>query len=276
MKPLDRLEKRFGHLAVPNVALALIIAQLVVYGFILTGRVEFTSLLLIPQAVLGGEWWRLISFLIVPPEIATTAFQALFLAFFWYIFWMMSHALESAWGVFRFNLFLLCGILFSVAGCFLGQWVSSETLMVLSPRFLYLSVFFAFATLHPNVEFLLFFVLPVKVKWLAWIAAAFTAMEVLFAPNMGARIVLLAPLLNYFLFFREPLLQSLRARKRRARFEAERDAHNERAQHTCEACGATEHSHPERDFRYKILDGEAVCLCDACRQMPAKADEATH
>lgn len=269
MTLLDRLEKRFGHLAVPNVAMVFIVAQLLTYALILAGQVEFTSLLLIPQAVLDGEWWRLLSFLIVPPHIAVGPVQAVFLAFYWYIFWMMSGALESAWGVFRFNIYLLVGILLSVAGAFLGFLVSSESLILLSPRFLYLSLFFAFAVLHPNIEFLLFFVLPVKVKWLAWVAAAFTALAILGAPSMGARIVLIAPLLNFFLFFRDALTQSVQARKRRARFEAERSERAETAQHTCEACGATERSHPDRDFRYRMVDGEAVCVCDDCRQQAA-------
>ncbi len=265
MKFLDSLEKRYAHLAVPNVALTLIIAQLVVYAAILFGRVQFEGLLLIPKAVIAGEWWRLVSFLVAPPHVATTAFQALFLAFFWYIFWMMSSALESAWGVFRFNVFLLAGVLFTVIGAFLGQLISSDALIFVSPRFLYLSVFFAFATLHPNIEFLLFFILPIKVKWLAWLAGGLTAFAFLFAPTLGDRVAILAPLLNYLLFFKDALAQSMQARKRRAKFDAERRASESEALHTCSECGASEQSHPERDFRYKMVDGDAVCICEACR-----------
>ncbi|MEN8662673.1 MAG: hypothetical protein ACN4GF_07555, partial [Lentimonas sp.] len=69
MKLLDSLEKRFGHLAIPNVVMILIVMQLVMLAAILTGRVEFISLILFPKAVLGGEWWRLFSFTIAPPSI---------------------------------------------------------------------------------------------------------------------------------------------------------------------------------------------------------------
>ena len=266
MKRLDALEKRFGHLAVPNVVLTLVIAQLVIFAFIMVGRVQFESLLLVPRAVLAGEWWRLLSFLIAPPHVATTAFQALFLAFFWYIFWMMSTALESAWSVFRFNLYLISGILFTVAGAFLGQLISPDALVVVSPRFLFISIFFAFATLHPNVEFLLFFVIPMKVKWLAWFFAAITGLGILFAPTMGERIALLAPLLNYALFFKDALRQSVEARNRRSKFEAAREATAGEALHTCASCGATDKTHPDREFRYRMVDGEAVCICDKCRK----------
>lgn len=265
MKRLDRLEKRFGHLAVPNVVLTLIIAQLVIYAFILIGRIQLESLLLVPKAVLAGEWWRLFSFLIAPPFVAGGALQALFLAFFWYIFWMMSSALESAWSVFRFNVYLLCGIAFSIIGAFLGQLISPEATLFVSPQFLYLSVFFAFATLHPNIEFLLFFILPVKVKWLAWLLGGLTAAGILFAPTMGERIALLATVLNYGLFFKDALAQSMQARQRRAKFEAERKETAAATRHLCSVCGATEVSDPDRDFRYKMADGDAICICDACR-----------
>jgi hypothetical protein len=198
--------------------------------------------------------------------VATTAFQALFLAFFWYIFWMMSNALESAWSVFRFNVYLASGILFAVVGAFLGQLISPDSLIVVSPRFLFISIFFAFATLHPNIEFLLFFIIPMKVKWLAWFLAVITGLGILFAPSMGERIAMLAPLMNYILFFKDTLHQSVQARNRRAEFKAAREAIAQKARHTCDSCGATDQSHPDREFRYKMIEGDAVCICESCRR----------
>ena len=82
MNFLDKLEKRLGFLAIPNVVATLIVAQLFIYGAMLTGRIELEGLLLIPKAVSSGEWWRLASFLIAPPYVPKTLFQGLFLAFF--------------------------------------------------------------------------------------------------------------------------------------------------------------------------------------------------
>lgn len=265
MSFLDRLEKRFGHLAVPNVALVLVMAQVFMYGMILIGRIDFGALLLIPSKVQDGEFWRLVSFIIAPPRVATSMFGILFLAFFWYLFWMMSGALESAWGVFRFNVYLLSGILLSVGGAFLGQWIAPGSGVILPPDFLYLSVFFAFATIHPNFEFMMFFVLPVKVKWLAIFAGALTLGACIFAPNMGYRLAIIAPVLNYFLFFRGALFQSLKSRQRRARFEAQRHSQASEALHVCALCGATDQAHPEREFRYRTANGEAECICNVCR-----------
>jgi hypothetical protein len=75
MQLLDRLEKRFGHWAVPNVALVLVIAQVFIFGMIIIGRVDFVSLLLIPNKVLDGEWWRLLSFVIAPPHIPSSVYS---------------------------------------------------------------------------------------------------------------------------------------------------------------------------------------------------------
>jgi hypothetical protein len=266
MKLLDSLEKRFGHLAVPNVVMVLVVAQLFIYAAIIVGGLDLRSIELSPGAVLGGEWWRLFSFLIAPPYPAGTLFQALFLAFFWYILWFMSQSLEAAWGVFRFNLYLLTTILFAVAGAFIGQLISPSSTIFVSTTFLYYSVFFAFATLHPHIQFLMFFIIPMKVKWLAWIIFGFGALYFLGLPSMGHRIAFVAPFLCYVLFFKDALAQSMEARKRRAKFEAERQEAAGAALHTCSNCGASDKTHPDREFRYKTVDADAVCICEECRE----------
>ena len=265
MKLLDKLERRCGHWAVPNVVLYVIIAQLLVYALILGGQISFSTLPLIPKAVLGGEFWRVFSFIIAPPNVANSALSALFLAFFWYIFWMMSAALEEVWGAFRLNVYLLGGVLFTILAAFAGQLISPASTIVIFPDFLYLSVFFAFAVTHPQVEFLIFFVLPVKVKWLAWLAAALTALSCLGAPSWGERLAIVGPLLNFMLFFRAALLQSVGSRQRRAEFARQKSERDNEAFHTCSQCGATDKTHPERHFRYKSAAGQAQCLCDVCR-----------
>ncbi len=266
MKLLDSLEKRFGHLAVSNVIVVLIGAQLFMYAAIIAGRFDLESIVLIPKAVFGGEWWRLFSFLIAPPYLATTLFQALFLAFFWYILYFTSQSLEEAWGVFRFNVYLLTTIVFALLGAFIGQLISPASLVVGSTTFLYYSIFFAFATLNPNIQFMLFLVIPMKVKWLAWVAFGFGVLYFLALPSIGQRLAFAAPFLCYVLFFKDALARSLEAKKRRATYEAERREAADAALHICATCGASDKTHPERDFRYKTTEGDAVCICEACRE----------
>jgi len=266
MKFLDKLEKHLGFLAIPNVVMTLIIAQLIAYAAMLTGRVEFETLLLVPNYVFAGEWWRLVSFVITPPYVPTSPFQAIFLAFFWYILWMMGQSLEAQWGTFRLNIFLLTCILFAVAGAFLGQLISPASTIVVAPRFLYYSLFLAFATLNPNIQFLVMFVIPMKVKWMAWIIVAFGCIGVLSMPTMGHRIAFVAPYLCYLLFFKDVLRQSLESRQRRTKFETARKQSADDALHICAKCGASDKTHPNRDFRYKSVDGDMVCVCEKCRE----------
>lgn len=269
MKLLNRLEKRFSHLAIPNVILILIVAQLFMYVMIMIGHFDYDGIQLYPQAVLNGEWWRLFSFVISPPWIAAGGFDAIFLAIFWYLFWMMGSALEQTWGAFRFNVYLLLGILFAIAGAFVGQLFVPNTPIVVTVLYLEASVFFAFATLFPNFEFLMMFVLPVKVKWLAMLSAAALVLSVLgavFSGALWAVIVTLSPFVNYFLFFRSHALQGAQNRARRKSFEKERRAAAEEAMHTCSQCGATDKTDPGRDFRYRALDGDTVCVCGDCRE----------
>jgi hypothetical protein len=178
----------------------------------------------------------------------------------------MSNALESAWGVFRFNVYLLCAISFAVAGAFLGQLISPEATLFVSTTFLYYCIFFAFATLHPNIQFMIFFVIPMKVKWMAWIILGFGTLYFLAMPTIGHRLAFAAPFLCYLLFFKEALAQSVEASKRRKQFEAERQSRADEALHTCHICGATDQTHPDRDFRYKTVDGDAVAICNVCRE----------
>ncbi len=262
----DKFERRFGWLAVQHLALSLICAQLAVYALVLVGAVDYSVLEFNPAAISqGGEFWRLISFIIAPPYIPVTPVEALFIAIGMYLFHMMSGVLEAEWGTFRFNVYLLAAIFFSIVGGFVGYFVSPQSLIEVTPGFLYMSVFLGFATLRPDYEFYIMFVLPVKVKWLAWLSAGLVTYSVLFASSFGIVLVILAPIANYLLFFGPVLKRSVANRKRREQFVAEQRAAADEAFHTCSVCGVTDQSNPEMQFRYKKLEGEAMCICEVCR-----------
>ena len=267
MKLLESLEKRLGNLALPNIVLGIVVAQLVVYALMLAGQLAIESLVLNPFLVVeGNQFWRLITFIICPPFLARGAFDALFLGLFWYIFWMMSQSLESTWGTFRFNLYLFAGVFFTLIGTFAGYFIAPDIHIFVSPRFLYTSVFLAFAVLNPNVEFHLFFILPIKVKWLAWVVGVFALLGIAVQPTWGAKLAALGPFINFLLFFRYELVLSAKSAQRRKKHSAEMKVLAEEPFHICTQCGATDQSHPERSFRYKEVEGDPVGLCDTCRE----------
>lgn len=264
MSFLNKLERRFGGLAVPSIAKYLVIAQVAVYALVLLGQVSFGSLVLVPSAVLQGEIWRLVTFVICPPEIATTPVSMIFLAFQWYVFFMIGNTLEQEWGVFRLNCYLYLGMLFAIIGAFVGHLISPVPEVFILPSYLYWTAFFAFATLYPNIQFLLL-VIPVKVKWLAWFLLAYIGYILMIVPTMGYRVAICFPFLNYVLFFHKSVLQSVQAKQRRKKFAAENRVRDSEAFHVCAICGATDKTHPERNFRYKEIDGEQVAVCNVCR-----------
>jgi membrane associated rhomboid family serine protease len=196
MNWLDRLERRFGGWAIPNFALFIVLSNGLIY-ILAQVRPEFLfRLILDPQAIHQGDWWRVITFLFVPPMMSPL----------WMVFWLLvlyqfSQALEQEWGDFRFCLFYLIGGLAMIIAA-LG--LTGETLSNIP---LNTTLFLAFATLFPEFELLLFFVLPVKVKYLAWITWAWIAWTVLVG-SFATRVTIGASLVNYILFFGPQLWQS--------------------------------------------------------------------
>ncbi len=262
---LNPLERRFGRFAIHNLALYLVAGQVLVFTAALFGRPDILNFVaLLPAAVFEGQVWRVVSFLIVPPvdPARLSMFGAVFLAFGWYMFWMMSSALEGYWGAFRFNAFIFTGWLFTVLVAFLFPmtWATNA--------FLAGTVFLAFAFLNPDFELVLFFILPVKIKWLALIAwVGYAVMFVL--GSWPERLAVLASVSNFLLFFGGEIISRVRTGRRRmehrARAAAAR-ADESQPRHRCVVCGKTELTHPQEDFRYSDDDR---CYCSEHR--PKKA-----
>ena len=139
---------------------------------------------------------------------------------------------EEEWGTFRLNVYLITCVILAVVGAFVGQVISPAGTIFVAPRFLYFCVFFAFATLNPNIQFLIMFIIPMKVKWMAWVILVFGFIAFLAMPTIGHRLAFAAPFLGYVLFFRDTFKQSLESRKRQAQFESNRRQATEGALHT--------------------------------------------
>jgi hypothetical protein len=189
MKWLNYLERRIGFLSIPQFPLFIAAANGIIY-FMSQAQPAFVErLILDPVAVRAGEWWRVLTFLFVPPQM-----NPLFLVFWLLLLYQYAMALENAWGEFHFFIFYLLGAAATVLSALL---VLHEPLGNVP---LNTTLFLAFATLYPDVELLIFFVLPIKVKYLAWfvwltIAASFVL------GSFTTRVALGASLANYGLFF---------------------------------------------------------------------------
>lgn len=251
MRFLDKLERKLGFLAFQNLTLYLIIGQVAMFGLAsfspnpgaVLGNLVFTW-----ERFLSGEFWRIFTFMLIPPQA-----YWLFLVFAWLIFYMMGTFLEHHWGVFRYNLYVLTGAL----GALLSGLV--HPYYPVFNHYLGLSIWFGFAYLNPNYELRIYFILPVKVKWIALFSLGLVALE-FFGASLAGKVIILGSLINFPIFFGADILRWIRSKQRVSQMKAERKKLEVEPFHTCSVCGATDLSHPDRDFRYR----KEGAVCSEC------------
>lgn len=251
MKLLERLDRIVRPIAIPNLTQVLIAGQVVLFVADLVDRNLQVAdrAALVWNDVLAGEFWRLGTFLFIP-----FSGSPLWLFFACYLFLMFGSSLQAIWGYVRYNVFMWLGVVLTVAGgaLFRDQPITSN--------FLYLTVFLAFATYNPDFELRLFFVLPVKVKYLAYFQVAVYLLNFIQGP-MSVRVMVATSLGNYMVFFAPMLFQRIRNAQRKMQWDAKQYKTNNQPRHACAVCGINSDTHPSMDFRYcSKCDGEyAYC-----------------
>lgn len=246
---LARLERRLGGFAVPN--LTWVISAGMLAAFVLSMvRPEFLELLVLDvRQVRHGQVWRLVTYLVLPPPGSL-----IWMLFGIYWFWLVGTNLESEWGAFKFNAFYLVGMLGTTIAALISGGASGNTQ-------LNLSLFLAFATLFPNYEILLFFILPIRIKWLGFLTGGWLLFQ-LVAADWGTRGAIVAALGNYLLFFGAHWIRYFRSRNLQVRQAARRASQPEPARQVsgraCAICGAQESD--GADIR--------VCSCEKCGGKP--------
>jgi hypothetical protein len=249
MNLLDPLERRFGRWAIPGVTLYLVFFQSLCFVFIMARPTYGEHLVLISSRVLHGEPWRVVTFLLEPGSR-----KPLWVIFKLWFFYFVGTALESHWGAFRYNIYLLIGWLATIAASFLlPDGIATNA-------FIGLSVFLAFAYLWPDFEIRLFFILPVRVKWLALIAWIGVGLTFLIGTPM-MRIMAVVPVLNFLLFFGSSLAHRAGYKEPRLSAKSVREGKGEPAFHTCVICGVTDTSNRKMEFRYCPDCAGTPCYC---------------
>jgi len=255
MSWLDRLELRFGRLGIPDL-ITYVVAGRAIAFLVALAHPEYPAFLILdPLAVRRGEVWRLVTYLFTPPQLLPGIFGGwLGVLIQLYFTWLVGRALEEAWGEFRFTLYYGIG----------GLATAVAALVILpvpaTPDFLDLSLFLAFATVFPEMPILLFFVIPVKVKWLGWLSAAGLAWSFLWT-GLAARLAILVAFTNYFVFFQPQIVGWFRGRRRLvppppAGGAAPGGPGAGAPFHRCAQCGRTERDDASLEFRW--------CTCERC------------
>lgn len=255
MTILDRLERIFSRFAVPGLIRYVVAFNALTYllGALNPGYLDVLQL--DKTAILNGEVWRIVTWIFIPEST-----RPLFLLIYLWVTWWIGDLLEAEWGTFRLNAYYFLGMVL----CILSAFVFGASL---GNSLLNLSLFLALATLLPNMEILLFFILPLKFKWAALISLIGVGYILLTGP-LSAKMMVIVCLGNYLIFFLPGFFRNAKSNRqvaqRRARFEAAKD-HSDTL-HRCNTCGITEASNPHADFRV-AEDGEEYCLS----HLPPKA-----
>lgn len=273
MRFIQFLERKFKRYAIPNLMkyiIALYGVGILIYSF---NPNAYLFLGLDIDKVLKGQVWRLVTFLIP----MSTFSNILFVFLKAYIFYMIGNALENAWGSFKLNLYFFSAVIFNIIAAFIIFGIFRANILgysvymfVLSSPldFIYSSMFFAFAAMYPNTQFLLYFIIPVKVKYLAWINGALYLYNIYQYISMGfylGIVPIVVSLANFFIFYmstRNYRRFSPKEFERRARFRKQMNEGKKQGnvtdfrgrtvitRHKCAICGRTELDDDNLEFRF--------------------------
>ena len=270
MKRVDLFCYKHPRFGINNLMMIICIANIAVWLF---SAMDTTGLLVnlltfSPYHILRGQIWRLVTFVFVP--MYSSPFSLLISLYFYYF---IGSTLERQWGTGRFTIYYLCGILLQVIYGFI-IYLTTGINYGMSANYINLSMFFAFATLYPDNVVLLFFIIPIKMKWLAVIDALYFAYSIFTILGAGMGLMSFLPLiaiLNYFLFCGDMLFGSVLPRGRQQRkntVDFKREVHrikyeqrNKNYTRKCEVCGRTDTDYPDLEFRYCSRCAGYHCFC---------------
>lgn len=268
MNFLDKLERKYGRFCIPNLMLYIMLGQgSILLITMLQPRLALTLYQYLgfnPYLIAHGQIWRLFSYVFIP---STSSLWSMLFAVLFYTY--VGRMLEHSWGTFKLNFYYLSGMLFNIIGIFILQVLLYRNTaqvdyyyLIHSAQITYylnLSLFLAYAAIYPELEVLLFYILPIKVKYLAYIDVAFLILQFI-QGDLTSRVLLIISLLNFLLYFSSRLLgrghltQTQRnfrkAQKGYAKRELKKGPPIAAAFHKCTVCGKTELTDPDMEFRY--------------------------
>ena len=262
---MSNFEKKFGKYAIKNISLMLIMCYAVGYLIQMVNPAFLLYLTLNPYQILHGQIWRIFTWVIVPPDSSNWFFIFISL----YFYYSIGTSLERTWGTYRYNVYLLSGMLFTVIGSFLLMgycWMFQDGLIsamgvkgyfaalsrYFSTYYVNMSIFRAFAATFPEVPVLLMFMFPIKVKVLGIIYGAILVMEFV-QGHVYSRFAMAASLLNFLVFWltsRNRVHMTPKQMRRRQEFKRDVRRNTGITKHKCAICGRTEQDGDDLEFRF--------------------------
>ena len=255
---LNKLERKLGRHAIPNLILWLLAGYAIGFTLAYTAPEVLSLMTLEPYYILRGQVWRLITWVLMPPD--TSLLFAVIMMLFYY---QLGQSLERTWGSFRFNVYIFGGILFTVIGAFVlyGIFYALNGIPVtgmgafFTTNYINMSIFLGFAVCYPNMQVYLYFIVPVKMKWLAVVYGGLIVFS-LIQTNWAGAVAIISSLLNFLVFYvstRDFHRISPKEIHRRQAFKSQMRQSAPRpgiTKHKCAICGRTEKDDPALEFRF--------------------------
>lgn len=269
MRAIDKFSLTHRRFGIQRLMLYIVIGYAAVYIITMldTTRTFLGLIYFDPAAILKGEVWRLVTWIFYPTG------GVFYLALMLYFSYFLGTTLERDWGTPKFTIYYFIGIILSILYGFL-VWLITGIPVRLISDYINLSFLLAFAILYPNQTFMLFFIIPVKAKWLALIDAGYYILILIYNLINGTYFLALLPIvaaLNFLLFCGEDLIHILRpyqARNTKQAINFRKAAKQKRQEdasrpyrHKCAVCGKTDAEYPSMEFRYCSRCSGYHCFC---------------
>ena len=262
---MSNFEKKFGKYAIKNLSLTLIMCYAAGYLIEMVLPGLFYFLTLNPYAIIHGQVWRLVTWILIPPDSSNLFFVLLML----YFYYSLGTSLERTWGTYRYNGYIFSGMLFTIIGSFLMMgycylvrpadmvaYGPSVFFSAVSPLFstyyVNMSIFLAFAATFPEVQVLLMFIIPIKVKVLGIIYGVMLIANFI-QGSAYSRFAMAASLFKFVVFWitsKNHIHMSPKQVKRRQEYRREVKRNTGGTKHKCAICGRTELDSPDLEFRF--------------------------
>lgn len=269
MNWIDKLERKFGRFGVQNLTMYIIICYVVGYFLTYLNPSLMAMMSLDVAKILHGQIWRLVTWVIYPPSTGNFLLFVISILFFYY---PIGTSLERTWGTFRYTLYIFSGLLFTVIAAALlyavtGGYVTVGGMMlpygsIFTTYYISLSIFLAYAVTYPDLQLLLMFVIPIRMKWMAFVYGLFIAWDIVSYLRVGlwvGVVPIVASLLNFVIFYfstRDMNRYNPKEIHRRQQFKKAvapsrtGSGPNGIAKHKCAICGRTEKDDPNLEFRF--------------------------
>lgn len=261
--PMNKIERfcyNHPYFGVKNLMLYITIANVAFWVLGAINRPFLSYLTFDAALILRGQVWRLVTFMLYPPSTGLLAFIA-----FYFYYWIGS-TLEQYWGTGQFTIYFFTGVILTILYGFIIYFATGMRVQ-LDSQYIYLSMFFSFAALFPEMQVLFMYLIPIKMKYLAIIDAVFFVVAVLTSP-FPVNLLPLVAVLNFFIFCGGDLIRRMPSRDSKNTVNFRRESRRIRKEqagklynHKCAVCGRTDTEYPGLEFRYCSRCQGYHCFC---------------